>query len=115
MSITDKTALSNNVSQNVRITLSSYSSKAVDTAAIDLVSAAKKVGAIVVGAIPMPNFIMSYSVVNKSPHRMTKSKDEMMTVMHRRLIILLEANAKMVDSLSDINIPPGVGVVIKVE
>ena len=99
--------------QNVKIRLSSFTSSVLDKSTIDLVSALRKVNAMFVGPIPLPNSIITMPV-NRSPHVDGQSKEKMRIVKHYRMIIILNATSAEVDAISSINISSGVGIEIQV-
>ena len=99
--------------QNIKIKLSSFTASALDKSSADVVSALRKVGAMIVGPIPMPNASVSFSL-NKSPHVNGKSKEKGKIVKHSRIIILLNATKVEIEAMSSINISSGVGVEIRV-
>lgn len=100
-------------SQNVKIRLSSFTTDVLDSAVVHLVSSLKKVGAMIIGPVPLPNSASVFSV-NRSPHIDGKSKERFRIVRHYRMLILLNATTTEVDAISSINIPSGVGVEIQV-
>ncbi|MBL0726017.1 MAG: 30S ribosomal protein S10 [Alphaproteobacteria bacterium] len=100
-------------SQNVKIRLSSFASSILDKATMDLVIALRKVSAMVVGPIPLPNSIVTMPV-NRSPHVDGQSKEKMRIVRHYRMLIILNATSAEIDAISSINIASGVGIEIQV-
>ena len=100
-------------SQKVTIKLSSFSTGALDEAVSNLVLCLRKVSAMIVGPIPLPNRKSSI-VVNRSPHVDGKSKDKMGIIKHYRMIILLDATSTEIDAISSVSIASGVGVEIQI-
>lgn len=98
--------------QKIRIKIFSYDHKVIDESTKIIIDAAERTGAIVVGPIPLPTKIDKVTV-NRSTfvHKTSREQFEMRT--HKRLIDITEITPKTVNSLSDINLPAGVDIEIK--
>lgn len=66
------------------------------------------------GPIPLPTDT-SLQVVRKSPFVYKESNEIFAFCVHKRLIEILDASSKVVDSLSKIAIPCGVSVLLKID
>jgi small subunit ribosomal protein S10 len=65
-----------------------------------------------VGPIPLPTEIKKYTV-NRSTFVHKNSREQFEMRIHKRLIDIMNPDQKLIDSLSDINLPAGVDIEIK--
>ena len=99
--------------QVIRIKLKSYDHNLIDKSAEKIIRTVKQTGAIVSGPIPLPTLKSIYTVL-RSPHVDKKSREQFENRSHKRLIDILNATSKTVDSLMRLELPAGVDVEIKV-
>ncbi len=99
--------------QKIRIKLKAFDHKVLDQAAQQIVGALERTGATVVGPIPLPTRINRYSVI-RSPFIDKDSQEHFEVRTHKRLIDIVETTSKTVDSLTDLNLPAGVSIDIKI-
>jgi len=99
-------------SQKIRIKMKSYDHRLLDKSVIEVVNAAKRTGARVVGPIPLPTKISRFTVL-RSPHVDKKSREQFEIRIHKRLLDILEPTPKTVDVLSKLDLPAGIDVEIK--
>ncbi len=96
----------------IRIKIRAYDSKLIDQSAKQIVETAKRSGASVHGPLPLPTERKRYTVLKSTfVHKDSREQFEMRT--HKRLIDILDANPKTVDALTNLNLPAGVDVEIK--
>jgi small subunit ribosomal protein S10 len=96
----------------IRIKIRAYDSKLIDQSARQIVDTAKRTGAEVHGPVPLPTDRRRYTVLKSTfVHKDSREQFEMRT--HKRLIDILESNSKTVDALTNLNLPAGVDVEIK--
>jgi small subunit ribosomal protein S10 len=96
----------------IQIRMEAYDHEALDQAAVDIVETAKRTGARVAGPIPLPTRIERYTVL-RSPHVDKKSREQFEIRTHKRLIYISDPTSKTVDALSKLNVPAGVGILIR--
>ncbi|MFC1655573.1 30S ribosomal protein S10 [Patescibacteria group bacterium] len=98
--------------QKIRIKLRAYDHKVIDDSAKLIIDTAIKTGAIINGPIPLPTKIEKYTV-NKSTfvHKTAREQFEIRT--HKRLIDITESTPKTIESLSNLPLPAGVDIEIK--
>jgi small subunit ribosomal protein S10 len=73
---------------------------------------AKRTGARILGPVPLPTDNKKYTVLRSTfVHKDSREQFEMRT--HKRLIDILDATPKTIDSLTNLNLPAGVDVEIK--
>lgn len=99
--------------QQIRIRMEAYDHIALDASAREIVEHAKRTNAKVAGPIPLPTRIERYTV-NRSPFIDKKSREQFEIRTHKRLIDILEPNARTVEALNRLVVPAGVFVRIKV-
>ena len=64
-------------------------------------------------AIPLPTRIKRYTVI-RSPFIDKDSQEHFEVRTHKRLIDIMETTSKTVDSLTELNLPAGVSIDIKI-
>lgn len=99
-------------SGKVRVTLRAYDAEVIDQSAKSIVQAVQKVGAKVLGPIPLPTKINKITVL-RSPHVNKKSREQFEMRTHKRLIDILDPSSDVMDSLMKLELPAGVEVKVK--
>ncbi len=99
--------------EKIRIRLKAYDHVMLDRSAKEIVRAAKRTGAKVLGPIPLPTKRSVYTVL-RSPHVDKKSREQFETRIHKRLIDIEDTTPQTVDSLMKLDLPAGVDVEIRV-
>lgn len=96
----------------LRIKLRAYDYKLIDASAKQIIDIALRYGATLVGPIPLPTEIHKYTVDRASfVHKDSREQFEMR--IHKRLIDILNPNARVIDALTNINLPAGVDIEIR--
>ncbi|MCK4781991.1 30S ribosomal protein S10 [Candidatus Parcubacteria bacterium] len=100
------------VKPKLRIKLRGYDHRVIDNSARQIVETALRFGVEVLGPIPLPTEINKYTV-NRSTfvHKDSREQFEMRT--HKRLIDILTPNPRVIDALTNLNLPAGVDIEIK--
>ncbi|MGA2628907.1 MAG: 30S ribosomal protein S10 [Terriglobia bacterium] len=98
--------------QKIRIRLKAYDHRVLDQSASEIVSTAKRTGALVTGPIPLPTVKNRYCVL-RSPHTDKKSREQFEIRTHKRLIDLLEPTPATIEALTKLDLPSGVDIEIK--
>lgn len=96
----------------LRVRLKSYDHRVIDEAAAKIVDSVLATGSKVVGPIPLPTE-RHLTVVTSSPHVDKDAREHFETLVHKRLIDILEPSERTIDSLSNLDLPAGVSVEIK--
>ncbi|MDO4570551.1 MAG: 30S ribosomal protein S10 [Planctomycetia bacterium] len=96
----------------IRIRMEAYDHSVIDQSAADIVDTAKRTGSVVRGPIPLPTRIERYTVLS-SPHVDKKSRQQFEIRTHKRLIDIVDATQKTIDSLNKLSLPAGVEIKIK--
>jgi small subunit ribosomal protein S10 len=98
--------------QKIRIKLKSYDHRILDQSAVQIVEAAERTGAAVIGPVPLPTHIRKFCVI-RSPHVDKDSREQFEIRTHKRLIDIMDPTAKTIDVLTTLNLPAGVDIEIK--
>jgi small subunit ribosomal protein S10 len=96
----------------IRIQLKAYDHKLVDQSASQIVEAVERDGAKVAGPTPLPTRKKKYTV-NRSTFVHKDARDQYEIRVHNRLIDIVEATPRTVDTLMSLNLPAGVDVSMK--
>jgi small subunit ribosomal protein S10 len=99
--------------EKLRIRVSAYEHKLLDLSTKQIIDTAKRFDAEVRGPVPMPTDIRKYTV-NRSTfvHKDAREQFEMRT--HKRLIDILHPEAKVIEALTNISLPSGVSIDVKI-
>lgn len=98
--------------QRIRIKIKAYDSKIIDQSARTILEASARTGAQIAGPIPLP-VEKKKVTVNRSTFVHKDARDQYEIRIHKRLIDILNPNAKTVDALTNLNLPAGVDIEIK--
>ena len=107
-----KTAVVEEAKPKLRIKLKSYDHKVIDNSARQIVETALRYGAEISGPVPLPIEIHKYTV-NRSSFVHKDSREQFEMRIHKRLIEILNPNPRTIDALTDLNLPAGVDIEIK--
>jgi len=99
-------------SQRIRIKLKAYDHNLIDQSSMKIVETAKRTGAKVSGPIPLPTQKEIVTIL-RATHKYKDSREQFERKTHKRLIDILEANAKTTDALMRLDLPAGVDIEIK--
>lgn len=98
--------------QNIRIKIKGYDHKLVDQSAEQIVETAERTGAVVAGPVPLPTQIRKFCVI-RSPFIDKDSREQFEIRTHKRLIDILGPTTKTIDALTQLQLPSGVEVDIR--
>jgi len=96
----------------LRVKLKSYDHRVIDEAAGKILETTLATGAKVIGPIPLPTR-RSVMAVGKSPFTDKDAQEHFEVLVHKRLIDIINPTPRTMDSLSNIDLPAGVSVEIK--
>lgn len=96
----------------IRIKLKSYDNRIIDLSCDKIVDAALRTGATIVGPIPLPTRIERFTVI-RGPHIDKRSREQFELRTHKRVIDVVNPTASTVENLSNLNLPAGVNIAIK--
>lgn len=98
--------------QKLRIRIRAYDNKVIDVSVRQIVDTAGRYGAEIVGPIPLPTEIRKYTV-NRSTFVHKNAREQFEMRVHKRLIDILNPVPKIIDALTNLNLPAGVDIEIK--
>ena len=96
----------------IRIKIKAYDHKIIDQSAKQIVETAKRSGAEITGPVPLPTEVRKFTV-NKSTFVKKDARDQYEMRIHKRLIDLMSPTPKTIDSLTNLDLPAGVDIEIK--
>lgn len=98
--------------QRIRIKLKAYDSKILDKATKQIVETIERSGGKVIGPVPIPTEIHKYTV-NRASFIDKNSREQFEMRVHKRLIDIPSHNPKIIDALTNLNLPAGVDIELK--
>lgn len=98
--------------QMVRIRVAAYENKVLDQSVKQVIDTAMRHDAKIRGPVPLPTEIKKYTV-NRSSFIDKNSREQFEMRIHRRLIDILNPSSKIVEALTNLNLPSGVSVDVK--
>jgi len=98
--------------QKIRIRLKGYDHRLVDQSVEQIVETAERTGAVVIGPVPLPTQIEKFCVI-RSPFIDKDSREQFEMRTHKRLIDILGPTSKTIDALTQLQLPSGVEIDIR--
>lgn len=95
--------------QRVRVKIKGFDHRLVDQAVSQIVEAAERSGAVIVGPVPLPTHIEKFCVT-RSPNIDKDSREQFEIRTHKRLIDIMQPTSKTVDALTQVNVASGVEI-----
>lgn len=96
----------------LRIRVRAYDHKILDASVKQIIDTALRHDAEVVGPVPLPTEIKKYTV-NRSTFIYKNAREQFEMRIHKRLIDILNPNAKLIDALTNLSLPSGVNIDVK--
>ncbi|PIR85156.1 30S ribosomal protein S10 [Candidatus Kaiserbacteria bacterium CG10_big_fil_rev_8_21_14_0_10_45_20] len=96
----------------LRLRIRGYDHKLVDSSVKQIIDTALRFEAQVVGPVPLPTDIKKFTV-NRSPFIDKDSREQFEMRTHKRILDIVNPNPKIVDALTNISLPSGVSVDVK--
>ncbi len=107
-----KKATKEAAASRVRIKIRAYDHKIIDQSTRTIIDTAERTGAHVVGPVPLPTEKKKWTV-NRSTFVHKNAREQFEMRIHKRIVDILDPNAKTIESLTSLNLPAGVDVEIK--
>lgn len=98
--------------QRLRLKVRAYDHKLIDNSCRQIIETARRHDAKIVGPVPLPTEIRRYTV-NRSTFIDKDSREQFELRVHKRLIDIIDPNQKTIEALTDLNLPAGVDIEIK--
>lgn len=96
----------------LRIRVRAYESKILDASVKQIMDTAVRYDALIVGPVPLPTEIKKYTV-NRSPFIYKNTREQFEIRVHKRLIDIENPGAKTIEALTNLSLPSGVDIDVK--
>ncbi len=96
----------------LRIRVRAYEHKILDSSVKQIIDTAMRFDANVVGPIPLPTEIKKYTV-NRSTFVYKDAREQFEMRMHKRVVDILNPGPKVVEALTNLSLPSGVNIDVK--
>lgn len=96
----------------LRIRVRAYENKILDASVKQIIDTALRYDAKIVGPIPLPTEIKKYTV-NRSSFVFKNAREQFEIRIHKRVIDILNPNAKTIEALTNLSLPSGVDIDVK--
>lgn len=96
----------------LRIKVRAYDSKIIDNSTKQIVETAIRNGGEIVGPVPLPTEMRRYTV-NRSSFVHKNAREQYEVRGHKRLIDILNPQPRTINALTNLNLPAGVDIEIK--
>jgi len=93
----------------LRIKVRAYEHRVLDGAVKQIIDTANRLNATVVGPVPLPTDIKKYTV-NRSTFVHKDAREQFEMRVHKRVIDILNPNPKIIEALTNIDLPSGVAI-----
>ena len=100
------------VQQRIRIKLRAYDNKIIDKSARQIVDTIERYGGKPVGPVPLPTENSKFTV-NRSPFIDKAAREQFEMRVHKRLIDITAPTPKIIEALTNLALPAGVDIEIK--
>lgn len=97
----------------LRIRVMAYEYKVLDLSVKQIIDTALRYDAKIVGPIPLPTEIKKYTV-NRSPFVYKNAREQFEMRVHRRVIDIVNPSPKIMDALTNLSLPSGVNIDVKI-
>lgn len=98
--------------QKLRIKVRAYEHKVLDASVKQILDTALRYDAKVAGPIPLPTEIKKYTV-NRSTFVYKDAREQFEMRIHKRVIDILEPSPKVIEALTNLSLPSGVTIDVK--
>ena len=96
----------------LRIRISAYESKILEASVKQIVDTALRYDVKVLGPIPLPTEIKKYTV-NRASFVYKNAREQFEMRMHKRLIDIINPSPKVIEALTNLSLPSGVKIDVK--
>lgn len=109
---TTKRKTTGEIPQRLRIRISAYENKVLDGSVKQIMDTALRYDAHIRGPVPLPTEIKKYTV-NRSTFVHKDAREQFEMRVHKRLIDIDNPSPKIVESLTNLDLPSGVNIDVK--
>ncbi|HEU5114483.1 MAG TPA: 30S ribosomal protein S10 [Candidatus Paceibacterota bacterium] len=96
----------------LRIRVRAYENKILDASVKQIIDTALRYDVEVLGPVPLPTEIKKYTV-NRSSFVYKNAREQFEMRVHKRLIDILNPNQKIIEALTNLSLPSGVNIDVK--
>jgi len=107
-----KAAKALDAAPRLRIRVRAYENKILDASVKQIIDTALRYDVVVVGPVPLPTEIKKYTV-NRASFVYKNAREQFEMRVHKRLIDILNPNAKIIEALTNMSLPSGVNIDVK--
>lgn len=97
----------------LRIRVRAYEYKILDVSVKQIIDTALRYDAQVVGPIPLPTEIKKYTV-NRAAFVYKNAREQFEMRIHKRLIDIINPSQKIIEALTNLSLPSGVNIDVKI-
>jgi small subunit ribosomal protein S10 len=98
--------------QKLRIRVRAYESKVLDASVKQIIDTARRFEAVILGPIPLPTEIKRYTV-NRSSFIYKDAREQFEMRVHKRLVDIVNPQPKLIEALTNLSLPSGVDIDVK--
>ena len=98
--------------QKLRIKVRAYEHKVLDASVKQIIDTALRFDADILGPIPLPTEMKKYTV-NRSTFVHKDAREQFEMRMHKRVIDIKNPGAKVIEALTNLSLPSGVNIDVK--
>ncbi|MES2223402.1 MAG: 30S ribosomal protein S10 [Patescibacteria group bacterium] len=109
---TKKEKTSSASAPKLRIRVRAYDHKILDASVKQIIDTALRFDAQILGPIPLPTEIRKYTV-NRASFVFKNAREQFEMRTHKRLIDITNPNPKIIEALSNMSLPSGVNIDVK--
>src|SRR3989339_66434 len=110
--VAQKATPKGDVVQKLRIRVRAYEHKVLDASVKQIIDTALRYDAKVVGPVPLPTEIKKYTV-NRASFVYKNTREQFEMRVHRRLIDIINPSPKLIEALTNLSLPSGVTIDVK--
>jgi len=96
----------------LRIRIRAYESKILDASVKQIMDTAMRYDAKIIGPVPLPTEIKKYTV-NRASFIYKNTREQFEIRVHKRLIDIINPSAKTIEALTNLSLPSGVDIDVK--
>lgn len=96
----------------LRIRVRAYEHKILDLSVKQIMDTAARFDAVIVGPVPLPTEIKRWTV-NRSSFVHKDAREQFEMRIHKRLIDIMNPSPKVIEALTNLNLPSGVTIDVK--
>lgn len=100
--------------QKIRIKIKAFDHKIIDQSTKTIIETVQRSGSKIFGPIPLPTEKKKYTV-NRSTFVHKTARDQYEMRIHKRIIDIIDPSAKTIEDLTNLSLPAGVDVEIKMQ